>query len=1071
MVESCEAEVAVEALLPLVELAKSGAPAESFDSPGTRVLLTYQSPRQKRARLATVEPLTEVGSPVVTPCFQSPKSKRRPQLTPTPTREKPKEEVLSPKKGQAPPLLADFREVAILAKVPERSVLLARDAADQMVALKAGLTAARVLNAFGASTLILEARARPGGRASTVQLGSAELEPQPVEEGCNYLHGCSEEHPLFLLAARLGVPSATAAGDLGCQYSGWESAEVAEWRDPDRGGEEIPVEEVLDAALLLQQVTYGVAFLAQGLDAAKEAAPSLEELFEQALKEILERRHQAGRRSQPQLKPRERALIYKIRGRHFGYVAPCTRMPPESLVSGCGKRAKQIFQDGQWPDSEEGLRDGMLRLWRRKLKIVSELANGPEACVTDVPDDDLEDRLLLGKGFQSFIDCLAEGAKVQLDDPVKDWERGHTPLPKVLAELHPDSAIQFQPELPEDKRRALRRLSIPYRGASTHEKVVLRWPKSDPFVAAKLAPPGAALQFETTDVRFHFLNLHKYGREGQLLCHIWGDANWEEHSSLGDEELALHVVNGLRAMFPKEVISFPPLWKVTRWSLDPFALGAYTEFQDPSASEADRDVYGRMEDRLAFAGEGALPGPMGAQCTHGAVFSGGHAAVQILAGLGKSEVATLKDMHGPMGLDVPALVEVMATGRLSRKRVLAKHSFLAPKRQRSIRVEAELMQRLDHPNIVKLLRLMEDEERLCLVIEYVPGGDMLQDILRQGRFQESHGQRLLRQLASAMSFVHSRNIVHRDLKPENILLTSSDRERTDAKITDFGISRLTMGSQDCQTYLGSRDYRAPEVVRMGMGNRKRRTEAEECAGYGKPADMWSLGVVLYVMLSGERAFDSHSKVDLEIIRALGFKALFCFAMSGAAPAGGGSPSAAAQVGQAALHGAQKGVVNLTIYVQHNPTIVKMLCCAVGLALSVISILSIVGVAQMSDAEKWSARDTLQTVYTFVFGFVLILIDMKEDWANKYFGLQTKLFVYGNFLATYTGRALFYFYVGSISLFLLPTSEFWKFVYIILGGFLCVLGLLMLGLRYCSCCCGTTPDVETGGTVTHTHTQS
>ncbi|CAJ1394604.1 unnamed protein product [Effrenium voratum] len=95
---------------------------------------------------------------------------------------------------------------------------------------------------------------------------------------------------------------------------------------------------------------------------------------------------------------------------------------------------------------------------------------------------------------------------------------------------------------------------------------------------------------------------------------------------------------------------------------------AYTEFQDPSASEADRDVYGRMEDRLAFAGEGALPGPMGAQCTHGAVFSGGHAAVQILAGLGKSEVATLKDMHGPMGLDVPALVEVMATGRLSRKR-------------------------------------------------------------------------------------------------------------------------------------------------------------------------------------------------------------------------------------------------------------------------------------------------------------------------------------------------------------------------------------------------------------------
>ena len=63
--------------------------------------------------------------------------------------------------------------------------------------------------------------------------------------------------------------------------------------------------------------------------------------------------------------------------------------------------------------------------------------------------------------------------------------------------------------------------------------------------------------------------------------------------------------------------------------------------------------------------------------------------------------------------------------------------------------------------------------------------------------------------------------------------------------------------EDCHTCLGSRDYRAPEVVRLGL---------RRGGGYGKPADMWSLGVVLYVMLSGERPYDSQSKVDFEIIK-------------------------------------------------------------------------------------------------------------------------------------------------------------------------------------------------------------
>ena len=84
----------------------------------------------------------------------------------------------------------------------------------------------------------------------------------------------------------------------------------------------------------------------------------------------------------------------------------------------------------------------------------------------------------------------------------------------MLAGLCEESRIRFQPPLPEDKLLAFKRLSIPRRGASTHEKVLLGWRDTDAFVVRRLDSPGAALQLETTDLRFHFLNLHKYGRKG-----------------------------------------------------------------------------------------------------------------------------------------------------------------------------------------------------------------------------------------------------------------------------------------------------------------------------------------------------------------------------------------------------------------------------------------------------------------------------------------------------------------------------------------------------------------------------
>ena len=550
----------------------------------------------------------------------------------------------------------------------------------------AGLTAARLLKAYGLKAIVLEGRARLGGRANSIQLEGNGLAAEVVEEGCNYLHGCDMEQPLFLLAARLGIPTAIAAGDLGCQYGGWESVELAEWHD---NGQKVPPEEILDATLLLQHVTYGMAVLAQD----RNDKPTAEQLFQEALQLVLQRRVACERRREAVLTSRERALLYKIRGRHFGYAAPCSRMPPTMMVMcSSSSKAREVFQDGHWPHSEEGLREGLLRLWQRKFDIIQSLPPGVEAAVVEEPEDEMEDRLLLGGGFRTFIDCLAENVEIHLKDPVKEVQQddhgvkmslltgksfrasfGIITVPSgVLAGLHPENQIKFHPPLPAEKLMAIKRLSIPHCGASTHEKVLLRWTPTDPFVVKKLDPQGAALQFETTDARFHFLNLHKYGRTGQLLCHIWGDAQWEEHQHLQDEEVVLAVVNGLRAMFGQDWISFPTLWKVTRWSLDPFALGAYTEFQDVLASEDDRDIYMRAEGRLLFAGEGAVPGEAGAQCTHGAVFSGTSAAMTVLGrdmGLTGKEAENLSDLrgYGPLGFNVAALVEVLATGQPAKK--------------------------------------------------------------------------------------------------------------------------------------------------------------------------------------------------------------------------------------------------------------------------------------------------------------------------------------------------------------------------------------------------------------------
>jgi len=173
--------------------------------------------------------------------------------------------------------------------------------------------------------------------------------------------------------------------------------------------------------------------------------------------------------------------------------------------------------------------------------------------------------------------------------------------------------------------------------------------------------------------------------------------------------------------------------------------------------------------------------------------------------------------------------------------------------------EAEVLMGLSHPGIVKIHEWFETPAHLYLVMELLEGGDLLDDVMDRGRLPEAEARRLFRELCGAVAFLHAEDVVHRDIKPENILLTSGGAGRH-AKLADFGLAKSGVHLRDCRTFCGTPNYFAPEVI----GTYRERQEGQP-AGYGKPVDMWGLGVVLYIMLSGVPPFEESEGVLYEQI--------------------------------------------------------------------------------------------------------------------------------------------------------------------------------------------------------------
>lgn len=174
-------------------------------------------------------------------------------------------------------------------------------------------------------------------------------------------------------------------------------------------------------------------------------------------------------------------------------------------------------------------------------------------------------------------------------------------------------------------------------------------------------------------------------------------------------------------------------------------------------------------------------------------------------------------------------------------------------KEKEIINEIEMLKSLDHPNIVKVFEFYNTKEGYYIITEYCKGGELFDKILESAPFEESAAAYLMYQILSAVFYCHNLNIIHRDLKPENILIESEEKETgyLNIKIIDFGTAKLFDKNKSEKKVIGSAYYIAPEVL-----NSK----------YNEKCDVWSCGVIMYILLSGKPPFGGEDEEILDKIK-------------------------------------------------------------------------------------------------------------------------------------------------------------------------------------------------------------
>ncbi|XP_072232953.1 serine/threonine-protein kinase MARK2 isoform X12 [Leuresthes tenuis] len=190
------------------------------------------------------------------------------------------------------------------------------------------------------------------------------------------------------------------------------------------------------------------------------------------------------------------------------------------------------------------------------------------------------------------------------------------------------------------------------------------------------------------------------------------------------------------------------------------------------------------------------------------------------------------------------LARHILTGKEVAVKIIDKTQLNSSSLQKLFR-EVRIMKMLNHPNIVKLFEVIETEKTLYLVMEYASGGEVFDYLVAHGRMKEKEARAKFRQIVSAVQYCHQKCIVHRDLKAENLLLDAD----MNIKIADFGFSNeFTLGNK-LDTFCGSPPYAAPELFQGKKYD-------------GPEVDVWSLGVILYTLVSGSLPFDGQNLKEL-----------------------------------------------------------------------------------------------------------------------------------------------------------------------------------------------------------------
>jgi len=188
-----------------------------------------------------------------------------------------------------------------------------------------------------------------------------------------------------------------------------------------------------------------------------------------------------------------------------------------------------------------------------------------------------------------------------------------------------------------------------------------------------------------------------------------------------------------------------------------------------------------------------------------------------------------------------------ATGLLRAAKILRKDAIDAEEHSKLI-TEIQILTTLDHPNILRVYEMYEDKNKYYIVTEFLEGGELFDRIIANDHFSEKDAAVIMKQLLSAVAYCHKHNIVHRDLKPENLVYDAKKKD-ANLKVIDFGTAKTFKNNQKMTETFGTAYYIAPEILSLN---------------YTEKCDIWSCGVILYILLSGTPPFPGRE--DREILK-------------------------------------------------------------------------------------------------------------------------------------------------------------------------------------------------------------